>query len=89
MDEVIKASAVVLAGNRLGAGTIGEQLFEDGERLADAVRAGERPEIPSAVVFHAPRQINQRKILADVYLDERIRLVVLEPRVVLRLALFD
>ena len=55
VNEVVETSPVVLPRYRLGAGTIGEQLFENRERLADAVRAGERAEVARAVVLHAPR----------------------------------
>ena len=85
----IEAGTSVCACNSLGAGAVGEELFEQTEGAADTSRASERPEVARTVFVHAARDIDLREVLRDINLDEWVALVVLETRIIRWLVLLD
>ena len=89
MDEVFQASTLVVAGDGLRAGAIGEEFLEEVHRLADGTGAGERPEVARAVGQHPAGEVDLRELLREVNLDVGIGLVVLEAGVVEGLVLLD
>ena len=89
MDVVLEAGALVVAGDGLGAGAVGEEFLEQVHRLADGAGAGERAEVACAVGEHPSGEIDLRELLGEVYLDVGIGLVVLEPGVVEGFVLLD
>ena len=86
---VVETGARVVAGYRLGAGPVGEELLQERQGAAYAVGAGEGAEVARAVLGDVPRDVDLRKVLRVVDLDERVALVVLQPGVVGRLVLLD
>ena len=86
---VVETGARVVAGYRLGAGPVGEELLEERQGAAYAVGAGEGAEVARAVLGDVPRDVDLGKVLRVVDLDERVALVVLQPGVIRRLVLLD
>ena len=89
VDVEVEAGARIVARDRLRARPVREEFFQKGQSPANAARAGERPEVPGAIALHRPRDVDLREFLRQIDLDERIALVVLEPRVIGRLVLLD
>ena len=90
LDVVVEAGAAGGAA-RLGpvAGPVGEELPQQVERRADALRARERPEVDALGAVALPREVHARKLLVERDADVGVGLVVPQPDVERRPVLLD
>ena len=86
---VLKARPVVGPGNRLGAGAVREQPFQEIKRFSNTACGGKRAEVPRSVVCCASSNVDAREIFSEIYFDVGICFVILEADVKARFVLLD
>ena len=78
----LQAGTWVGARDYLGTGPVGKQLLEEVQGLPYAARGGEGAEVAGPVLGDPSSDVYLGEVLCQVYLEEWIALVVLEPGVV-------
>ena len=82
VDVILQAGAWVVAGDGLGAGTVGEEPLHQVHGLADSVGRCERPEVAGAVLGNPAGDVDAGEVFVEVYLEVGVGLVVLQAGVV-------
>ena len=89
LDVVLKTRAVVVTGDLLGAGAVGEELLQQVKRTTHRSGRRIRTEVARTVIVMPPGEIDAREFVCQVDLDVWVRLVILQMGVVTRHVFLD